>query len=139
MTPIAGPGSSPLAFRPEEQDLRLEVLQRLERPVDRREPQVGDLVELAQRAEYRQAHLVGRELRAAAGPDRVLDALREDGQLPLGDRSALAGLADAVDHFVPAEGLGRAAAFDDHHRRALHRGEAAPALRAAASAADRRA
>src|SRR6185437_11687962 len=40
-------------------DRLLEVLQRLERPVDRGEPQVGDQIQLPQRPEYREPHLVG--------------------------------------------------------------------------------
>src|SRR3954447_13043678 len=78
----------------QEGDLVLEVIGGLEGPVDRCEPKVGDLVELAERAEDGQADLVGRHLGGALETQGVLDRLAEAGQLVLGDRAALAGLAN---------------------------------------------
>src|SRR5436305_14306291 len=67
-------------------DLRLEVLERFVCLVDRGEPQVGDEVEVPQRPEYLQAHLVAGQLRQAPGPDGLLDTLGELGELVLADR-----------------------------------------------------
>src|SRR5450755_4856576 len=52
--------AAPLAImsRPQGGDLRLEISERLEAPVDRGETQVGDLVKLAKRPEDRQADLM---------------------------------------------------------------------------------
>ncbi len=61
------------SLRPKGGDLVLEVVGGLEGAVHASEAQVGDLVEAAQRAEDRQAHLVGRDLggaRAAAARPR---------------------------------------------------------------------
>ena len=59
------------AFGTQERYLVLEVVGRLERAVDAREPEVGDLVELAERAQDRQADLVTGHL-----GQEVEDALR---------------------------------------------------------------
>ena len=85
-------------------DLPLEVVQRVERPVDAGEPQVGHLVELAQRPEDRQADLVARHLGRAPGPDGLLDPLREQRDRVLVDRPALAGLAHPAMIFVRLNG-----------------------------------
>ena len=58
-------------------DLRLEVVGGLERAVDAREPEVGHLVELAQRLEDGHADLVGGHLGPALAAQRVLDLLAE--------------------------------------------------------------
>src|SRR3954447_3328210 len=58
-------------------DLLLEVLEGVEGAVDAREAQVGDLVELPQRAEDRQADLVAGDLGGTGRPDRVLHLLGE--------------------------------------------------------------
>ena len=58
-------------------DLRLEVGQGLEGAVDAGEAQVGDLVELPQGLEDRQADLVGLDLGGAVGADGLLDPLGE--------------------------------------------------------------
>ena len=94
----------------------LEVLERVERPVDGREAQVGDEVEFLQRAEYGQTHVVGGQLGAAGGAHRLLDPLAELGERVLGDRPSLACLADAGDDLGTTEGLGHAAALDHHQR-----------------------
>ena len=120
------PGSSParrVALGAQEGDLGLEVVGGLEGPVDAGEPQVGDLVELAQRAEDGQADLVGGDLGAALAAQRVLDLLAEAGQVVLGDRPALAGLADAGDRLLAAERLGRAGALDHGQLHLLDGGE----------------
>ena len=86
----------------------LEVLERVERPVDGREAQVRDEVELLQRAEYGQPHVVGGQLGAAGGAHRLLDPLAELGEGVLGDRPPLARLAHAGDDLGAAEGFGHA-------------------------------
>src|SRR6188768_529074 len=82
-----------VAFGAQEGDGRLEVLEGVEGLVDGGEAQVGDLVELAQRLEDGQTDLVRVDLGAALAADGLLDALGEDGEVVLGDRAALAGLA----------------------------------------------
>src|SRR5579862_2350775 len=56
-------------------DLVLEVSQRLEAPVYRGEPEIRHLVEVSERAEDREAHLMRGDLPAAAAADGVLDLL----------------------------------------------------------------
>src|SRR5258708_6343348 len=86
-------------------DLRLEVVQRLEAPVHRGEPEEGDLVERAQRPEHGQAYFVRGDLAGPPRPDGALDALGQDRQLVLGDRSALSAPADTRDALLPVERL----------------------------------
>ena len=62
-------------------DRRLEVLERVEGLVDAREPQVRDLVELAQRAEDREADLVRVDLRRRRSGAR---SLRPSARAPRG-------------------------------------------------------
>src|SRR5699024_618236 len=118
-------------------DRALEVLERVEGLVDGREAQVRDLVALAQRREDRHAHLVRVDLGAALPADDLLDALGEEGQLVLGDRAALARLADTGEHLGPAERLGRARPLRHRQARALERREAPGALGALTTATDR--
>src|SRR5215469_18954410 len=115
----------------------LEVIERLKTPVNRGKPEVGDLVEVAKRPEDRQPHLVGRHLREAARPDRLLDPLGEHRELVLVDRPALAGALHAADDLVPGKRLGHAAALGDHQDDRLLRGEPPPALWAGPAPADR--
>src|SRR3954452_20330314 len=117
-------------------DLGLEVGERRERAVDRREPHVGDLVELTQRRQDGEADLVRGHLGAAAAPDRLLDLLGEQGERVLRHRPAGAGLADAVDDLCAAERLGDAGPLDDAQAGGLDRGEPAAALRAGPAPAD---
>ena len=134
-----GVGSTPLALalRTEHGDLGLEVVGGLERAVDAGEPQVGHLVELAQRAEDGQADLVGGHLGPALAAQRVLDLLAQAGQVVLGDRPALAGLADAADGLLAGERLAGAAALEHGELHLLHGGEPLLAGLAGATAADR--
>jgi hypothetical protein len=80
--------------------LALEVFERLERPVDTGEPEVRDLVELAQRAEDRQPDLVARHLGGAAARMASSTLLAQHGESssPTGD---LAGLAHAGHDLRP--------------------------------------
>ncbi len=66
-------------------DRALEIVERVERLIDAREPEVSDLVELAEGAEDREADVVRIDLRRARLPDRLLDGLSEDGEIGLGD------------------------------------------------------
>ena len=86
----------------------LEVLERIERLVDAGEPQVGDLVEFAQRAEDRQADLVRVDLRRPGLPHGLFDLLREHGEIRLGHRAALARLAHARHDLLATERLDHA-------------------------------
>src|SRR5215813_12413548 len=118
-------------------DLGFEVVNRLEPPVHAREPQVGDLVKCAERAEYREADLIRRDLAKAARPDRVFDPLRQDRELVFSDRPALAGPAYAVHDLVPVEGLRRTASLADHQDDGFLRSEPPAAFLARPTAADR--
>src|SRR5438067_1064138 len=120
-------------------DLVLEVGQRLEPPVDRGEAQVGDLIEVTQRSEDGQPHLMRGNLRAAAGPDHVLDALGQVRELVLGHRPALTGPAHAPHDLVAGERLGDPAPLADHEDHGFLGGEPPAALRARPATADRRA
>src|SRR5699024_3892183 len=84
-------------------------------------------------------HLVGVDLREAAGADALLDTLGEHRQLVVADRSPLAGLADPGDHLGAAERLAHAGALEHGEGGGLRGGEAAGAVRALAPATDRRA
>src|SRR5690349_7517029 len=130
-------GAGGLALGAQQGDRGLEVLERLERLVDAGEPQVGDLVELAQRSEDRQAHLVGLDLGLPLLADALLDPLGEDRQVVLGDRAALTGLADTGEDLATAERLARAGALGHREARGLDRGEATATLGALATPADR--
>src|SRR6266566_3185502 len=57
-------------------DLILEVGERLEPSVDRGEPEVGHLVQIPERAQDGQAHLVRGDFAQSPRPDRFLDLLR---------------------------------------------------------------
>ena len=95
-------------------DLLLEVLDRGERAVDAGEAHVGDLVQLAQRAEDGEADLVAGDLGGAAGADGLLHPVRELRQRVFVDRASLARPPDAAHDLVAAERLGDPAAL--HHR-----------------------
>src|SRR5690606_2293001 len=133
------PDAGGLPLGPQPGDLLLEVGQRLEAAVDRRELHVGDLVQLLQRAEDGQADLVRGHLGQAPAADLLLHPLAQHGQGVLGDRAALAGAADAGDDLGPGERLGDARALLHHQQDRLLGGEPPPAFRAGAAAADRRA
>ena len=68
--------------------------------------------------------------------DRLLDLLREHGEVGVGDRTPLAGLAHAGDDLLPAERLHYAVALDDVEARGLGRAEAAAAFGALPAATD---
>jgi hypothetical protein len=91
---------------PQHRDLGLEVSGGLKGPVDAREAQVRDLVELSQRRQDRESDVVGGDLGAAAGTQRPLDLGAQVRERVLTDRPALACLADAEDHLLAAERLG---------------------------------
>src|SRR5690606_3855825 len=98
-------GRAAVAVVPQRRDRGLEVLQRGEPPVHARKAEVGDLVELLQRAEDRQAHLVRVDLRGTGAADRLLDLLGQPRDVVVTDGQALARLADARGDLVAAERL----------------------------------
>src|SRR4029077_14410375 len=118
-------------------DLILEVGERLESSVDRGEPEVGHLVQIPERAQDGQAHLVRGDLAQPPCPDRLLHLLGQDCQLVLADRPSLACPLHATDDLVPGEGLGDTAALGDHQDDRLLGGEPPSALRARPATADR--
>src|SRR5262249_49175395 len=73
----------------------------------------------------------------AGAAQRVLDLLAEAGQVVLGDRAALAGLADAGDRLLPVEALGGPGPLHDGQLHQLEGGEPLLARLAAATTADR--
>ncbi len=124
----------------QQRDRRLEVVERVEALVDAREAQVGDLVELAQRRQDREADVVRLDLGRAGRADGLLDPLREQRRGRLSrHRTALAGLAHAGDDLLAAERLDHAVALDHAEARGLGRAEAAAAFGALAAPADREA
>src|SRR5215207_6107406 len=124
------------AHRTQVGDLLLEVLDRGEGAVHAREAQIGNLVELAQRAEDREPDLVARHLGAAARPHGLLDPLGQLLQCVLVDRPALARPAHAAHDLLAAERLGDTGTLDDGQHGLLDGGEAAAALRARPAAPD---
>src|SRR5690606_16021122 len=126
-------------FHPQLGDGGLEVVQRLERLVHAGEPQVGDLIELAQGGQDGEADVIGLDLRRTGRTDRLLDLLREHRQVGVSDRSALARLAHSRDDLLAGERLENAVAL--HHAQAgcLDGAESATALRALPAATDRQA
>src|SRR5579864_4066312 len=76
-------------FRTEFDDRLLEVVDGTEGVVDAGKAQVGDFVELTQRAEDGQANLVARNFGQAARADRVLYLLGELGKGIIVDRASL--------------------------------------------------
>src|SRR5689334_6380206 len=124
------------ALGSQERDGPFEVLEALPRLVDAGEPEVGDLVELAERLEDGHADLVRLDLGVALRPDRLLDLLGEEGQVVLTDGPSLACLAHAGEHLGPAERLGGPRPLDHVEARGLERREAAVALGALATPAN---
>ncbi|EGJ74316.1 putative transcriptional regulator NrdR [Streptomyces sp. Tu6071] len=92
----------------------LEVLQRVERPVHGREPQVGDEVQLLKRPQYGETDIVRTQLGVPCRPQRLFDALTEQGQGVLRDGATLARLTHSVDHLRTTEGLRDTAPLDHH-------------------------
>src|SRR6476661_4210350 len=125
-----------VALGSKERDGSLEVLEALPRLVDAGEPEVCDLVELAERFEDGHADLVRLDLGVSLRPDRLLDLLGEKGQVVLADRAPLACLAHAREDLGPAERLRGTRALDHVETRGLERGEAAVALRTLSTPAD---
>jgi hypothetical protein len=131
----------PFLFRcslgPQQGDLGLERLEGVERAVDRRKTQVGHLVELPQRRQDRHANLMGLDLGHSAGAHRLLDALGQQGQIVLGDRAALARLANARQHLVAGERLAGTRTTGHRQARGLDGREAPAALGALPTPPDR--
>ena len=98
--------------------------------------QVGDLVEVAEGLEDREADLVRVDLRRPGLAHRLLDGLRQHGQVGVGHGPALACLADARHDLLAAERLDHAGALDDVEARRLDRREPSPALGALPAATD---
>src|SRR5271165_4317326 len=117
--------------------LILEVGERLEPSVDRGEPQVSHLVQIPQRAQDGQAHLVRGDFGQPPRPDRLLHLLGQDRQLVLADRPSLTRALHAMDDLVPGERLRDTAALGHHQDDRLGGGEPPPAFRARSPAADR--
>src|SRR3569833_4497878 len=97
----------PAAFsRAKRFDLLLEVVDRLEPPVDGGESQVGDFVQLTQRPKDGQTHVVRAHLGVSGRPDRLLDALPQLGQRVFRHRAARTGPAHPGDGLFAGERLG---------------------------------
>ena len=118
-------------------DLPLEILGGTERPVDRREPQVGDFVEFTEWPEYRQPDFIAGDFRRPTRPHRILDLLGQQVERVVVDIAALACSANATDHFLAAERLGDTTALDHGQYGGLYGGEPAATFRARTPAADR--
>src|SRR5690625_3115560 len=125
------------AILPQRGDRLLEVFQRRERGIHRREPQVGDLVEFAQRLQNCQPHLVGLDLGSPRGSDRFFDSLGKQRQIVFRNGPTLAGLANAGDDLRATERFDDARALDDRQACGFQGGKPALAVRALAPPADR--
>src|SRR5205823_785336 len=97
---------------------------------------VCHLVELPQRTEDRQPHVMARYLGRAARADGLLDLLREYRDRVLVDRPPLARLAYPADDLRPAERLGHPAALDHREDGLFDRREPLATLRAGPAAPD---
>src|ERR1700722_5823761 len=118
-------------------DCLLEVVERLEAPVNAGKSEVRDLVEIAERSEDRQPDLVRRHLGEAPRPDRLLHPLGEYREVVFVHRSTLARPLHTADDLVPGERLGHPAALGHHQDDRLLSGESPSALRAGSPSADR--
>jgi hypothetical protein len=87
----------------------LKILKGLECLVHAREAEIGDFVQLLQRAKDGEAHFMGVDFRSAGRADRFLDLLRQHGKVVFGHRPALACFPHPVDHFAAAERVADAA------------------------------
>ena len=94
-------------------DGRLEILQGIEGGVDRGEAQVGDLVELAQRTEDRQADVMGVDERLTAGTDGLLDPVGQEREVVIGDGAALTGAPHPTITLSRLKGLNDAGTLAD--------------------------
>ncbi len=120
-------------------NLLVKILERIERPVDGRESEVGDLVQFTKWPENRTAHIVGTDLGAAGRPHVFLDPLGEQRERVFIDGTPLASLANAGDHLLATERLGGPAALDHQEGGRFQCGEATTADTTRAPAPDRRA
>src|SRR5690606_4946654 len=98
--------------------------------------QVGDLVELTERAQDRQPDVVGVDLRGAGRAHRLLHLLSQQREVVVGHGAALARLAHPGHDLLPAERLDDAGPLDDREARGLDGGEATVAGRALPAPAD---
>src|SRR5690606_41659327 len=96
-----------------------------------------DLVEGPERAEDRAPDLVGVDLGGTGGAHRLLDLLGEEGEVVVGDRAALAGLAHPGHDLLAAERLDDAGPLDHREAGGLDRRAAAAAGGALAPPAHR--
>jgi hypothetical protein len=115
----------------------LKILKGLERLVHAREAEIGDFVQLLQRAKDGEAHFMGVDFRSAGRADRFLDLLRQHGKVVFGHGPALACFPHPVDHFAAAERFADAGALDHREAGGFHCREAAAAFRTLTTAADR--
>ena len=122
---------------PQQGNRCLEVLEGVERLIDARESQVGDLVELPQRREDGQPNVVGLDLRGTGSANRLLDALREERKVGIGDRPPLARFAHPCHNLLATERLDDTIALDNAQTRRLGGREPSATLGALASTADR--
>lgn len=111
-------------------DLTFKVFSGTESAVHRGEAQVRDLVQIAERAQDGQAHLIAGNLRGPGGPHGILDLLGKQIQCIVIDIAALTGPAHALDDLVAAKWLGDAAALHNGQHSGLNGCETAAALRA---------
>lgn len=97
----------------------LEVVERFEVRVDGRESQVGDLVEVAERAENDATDIVRVDVGGSRRAHGLFHLARKNGEVIAGDRPSLAGLPHPGYDLFAGEGFRRAGAFDDDEGRRL--------------------
>lgn len=89
-------------------DLGLEVREAGEVAVDAGEPQIGDLIEIAQRGQNRQTDFTTRYLSSPGSPEPLFDLLCEPGEGVFADAATLTRSPHTGDDLVTAERFGRA-------------------------------
>jgi hypothetical protein len=112
---------------PQSGNFLVEILEGIKRAIDGREPQVSDLVQLAQRPENGAADVIGTDLGTTGGADVFLDSLRQQRERVLIDGTTLACLAYAGDDLLAPERFGGSTALDHQEGGCLERREATTA------------
>src|SRR5450759_4034590 len=121
-------------------DLPLHLLEVHELPVDRGEPDVGDLVEVAQPVHHHLADLAARNLDATGAPELGLDVVHDRAQPLWRDVALLGRFLQACEKLLRIEILSPPILLRDEERDGLDsfvRSESLPALQALTPATDR--
>ncbi len=125
-----------IVFDAKEGNCRFEIVERIKALIYTREPQIRDLVQLAQRCEDGKTDVICFNLRCAGGTDGFLHSLSEHREIGVRNGPALARLSHSRNNLFATERLYDTAALDDVETRGLRRAESPSALGALTSAAN---